>query len=212
MVQRVRIDDVMWSTSDKTMVGKEVQKFQKYVRWCQNTNITVVPAILCNDIEKFPECIVWLKDEIEKGKLVSCDLHGWEHVDYGSMSLFEIREHLEKALTWFETVKLPLPIRWVTPWGANSPAMQQAATEFDIIIEDTTHPVIDQAVADSQLRITRDPDILKDKVLMCHWWDRGLRLYRICQVLYYNSVAEAIAHSNLSAKDKAICWKGWADE
>lgn len=212
MVQRVRIDDVMWATSDKKMVGKEVQKFQKYVRWCQETNVPVVPAILCNDIERFPECIVWLRDEVEKGKLISCDLHGWEHVDYGAMTVAEIREHLDKALDWFEANQLPSPIRWVTPWGANSPAMQQAAIEFDLVIEDTTLPVIDQKVADTQLRITKDPGVLKDKVIMTHWFERGLRLYRICQVLYYDSVAEAVAHSRLSAKDKAICWKGWTDE
>jgi hypothetical protein len=161
---------------------------------------------------QFPDGLTYIKDEVNSGRMVSLDLHGWEHIDYAKCPIGEIRQHLDKSLNWFEEHKLPLPIRWVTPWGANSPAMQQAAIEFDLVIEDTEYPVIDQKVMDAQLRITRDPKILDGKVCMVHWWERGLRLYRICQVTKFGSIAEAVANCPLSAKDKAICWKGWTEE
>jgi peptidoglycan/xylan/chitin deacetylase (PgdA/CDA1 family) len=132
------------------MKGRELQKFTKYVTWCDDANVYCVPNVLCQDIEAFPEAIQMLND------FEQVDLHGWDHGPYGDRSYEEICEHLEQAMAWFYKNTNHTPIRWVTPHGANSRAIQDAAAKFNLIVEDTTLPVVDQKVMDKKLRETHD--------------------------------------------------------
>jgi hypothetical protein len=102
-------------------------------------------------------------------------------------------------------------MRWVTPHGANSPAIQDAARRYGLIVEDTREPVIDQKKADTILRQTRRITLLNDRVIMVHWWERGLRLYRIARILQHEDVEVAIAESKRELDEKSwkICWDGW---
>lgn len=193
------------------MAGKEFQKFKKYVNWCRDADLYCVPNILTQDLDKFPEAKAWLQIELKEGRFDTLDLHGFDHGPYAGRSVGEISEHLDKALTWFEAEFDLVPIRFVTPHGANSPEIQEAAAKFDLIVETCDPPVIDQKVADGQLRASRELTFLDDKIIMCHWWERGLALYRITQSIKHGSVDAAIAETknSLSAKDWGICWKNW---
>lgn len=210
MPTRIRFDDVLWKTSDPKIAGKEMQKFTKNVNWCINTNVVLTPAVLCQDIMQFPECIDWLYEKVREG-IIYPDLHGWDHGPYGERSEEMIIEHLDKAMHWFDQHLKVCPVRWVTPHGANSHEMQAAADQFSLIIEDTNDPVIDQKVLDPALNRTRDLSILDGKVIMNHWWERGLRLYRIARIIEHQSIEAAIeaTRSELSEGDQAICWAGW---
>jgi hypothetical protein len=211
MITRVRFDDVLWETSDKKIQGKELQKFQKHINWCKDLPVVLAPAILCQDVDKFPGAVDYLRECAEEG-IVFPDLHGWTHGPYGDMPYEEICEHLDQAMDWFDK-NLPgfPPIRWVTPHGANSFDIQTAARNHGLIVEDTNYPVIDQKEADALLRKFRDPAKLDGRVIMVHWWERGLRLYRIAQILQHNGVDEAIIASKETLDDKSwkICWHGW---
>ncbi len=209
---RIRFDDAIWGSSDPKIVGKEVQKFTKVVKWCLNTSVPLTPAILCEEIEKFPGGIEWLREKTEE-EVIWPDLHGWDHGPYAPRAQVEIEEHLEQAQEWFiRNLGVPA-IRWITPHGADSAAMRSAADKFDLVIETTAYPVVCEKVLDTQLRETWDLNLLNDIVIMSHWWYRGLRLYRIARIIEHQGVREAIeaTRSELSVKDHNICWGSWVD-
>jgi hypothetical protein len=210
---RIRFDDFIWKSKDPKMKGKEVQKAFKNVNWCVNTGVQLTPAILCQDIEQFPEGISLLREMIEEG-VVYPDLHGWTHGPYAPMSQSEVEEHLDKAITWFKENLGVLPIRWSTPHGADSPSMRSAASKYDLVLETTEYPVVDEKILDTQLRQTRNLDLLDGIVIMNHYWNRGLRLYRISRIIEYQSIDEAIESTcaELSERDFNICWNGWINE
>jgi hypothetical protein len=209
---RIRFDDVLWETSDPKIKGKEFQKFVKNVNWCKDIDVIRTPAILCQDIEKFPECVEWIRQQTLE-EFIYPDLHGWDHGPYAPRCQPEIEEHLDKAFDWFKRNLGVLPVRWVTPHGTDTPAIQAAAANYSLVVETTTYPVIDQKQADTILRETWDTSIFEGRVIMNHWWERGLRLYRICRVLEHGGVNVAIkaTKGELSEKDHGICWNGWEE-
>jgi peptidoglycan/xylan/chitin deacetylase (PgdA/CDA1 family) len=210
---RIRFDDAITNSSDPKLRGKEVQKFFKNVNWCVNTGVLLTPAILCQDIEEFPDGIKLLREMTEE-EVIYPDLHGWDHGPYAPRSQAEVEEHLDKSMVWFKKNLGVLPIRWVTPHGADSAAMQAAAGKFNLVIETTDYPVIDQKTLDPRLRETRDLSVMTERVVMVHWWEHGLRLYRIARIIEHQGVAAAIevTRSELSVKDHAICWGTWTKE
>lgn len=211
MISRIRFDDILWKSSDPKMNGKELQKFQKHINWCNELQVTLSPAILCQDIEQFPEGITYIKEKMASDERFYPDLHGWTHGPYGDMPEEDICHHLRQAFRWFDKNLGVLPHRWVTPHGANSYAIQAAARRFSLSVEDTKFPVIDQKNADTLLRETRKPESLDDRVIMVHTWERGLRLLRIARLLEFGTVEAAIAETRkeLDEKSHRICWNGW---
>ena len=205
---RIRFDDFIVSSNQ--FPGKEVQKSRKYVEWCVNTDVTLTPAILCQATDEFPEGIEWLRQMIAD-EVIYPDLHGWTHGPYGTMPFGEVKEHLDKAQVWFkENLGVPA-VRWVTPHGSDSVAMREAAASYNLVIETTAYPVIDQKHLDTALRETRDLSVMEDRVIMTHWFYRGLHVYRIARIIEHQSVEGAIeaTRSELSKKDHKICWGSW---
>lgn len=211
MIARIRFDDILWESSDPKIKGKELQKFQKHVNWCAKLDVTLSPAILCQDIEKFPEGIAYIKEKMASDERFYPDLHGWTHGPYGNMPEEEICDHLSKAFEWFDRNLGVLPHRWVTPHGANSYAIQAAARRFNLSVEDTKYPVLDQKAADNLIRQFRDAGCLEERVIMVHTWERGLRLYRIARMVEFGTATTAIEETakELDAESHRICWRGW---
>jgi len=203
---RIRFDDAIWSNG----VGNEVQKFTKNVNWCVRTDVPLTPAILCESTDNFPDGIQWLYEMTTQG-IIYPDLHGFDHGPYDTRPQAEIEEHLDKAQVWFkENLGVPA-IRWVTPHGSDSIAMQAAAAKFNLVIETTEYPVVDQKVLDTKLRQTGDISLFDDVVIMVHYWERGLRLYRMARIIEHQGVEKAMeaTRSELSKKDWKICWNEW---
>jgi hypothetical protein len=192
------------------MAGQEERKFKKYVKWCTEAGIPCHPNVLCQELEKFPETMEFLNTEMGEGR-VSLDLHGWTHGPYQDLSVAEVDEHLDRALDWFAETFDWVPIRWVTPHGSDSPAMRESAAKFGLPIETCDDPVIDQREAAGILRTTRSLDFLDGKIIMAHWWERGLALYHLTRSLQYGGVDEAIEATleSLGPKEHGKVWEGW---
>ena len=204
---RIRFDDAIWQTRDPKGRGMEVQRFAKNVNWCLGADVPLAPAVLCEVTEEFLDGIQWLYEMTTQG-LIYPDLHGWDHGPYHTRTQAEVEEHLDKAQIWFKS-NLGVPaIRWVTPHGSDSIAMQAAAAKYDLVIETTDYPVVDQKVLDSKLRTTGDLACLDDIVVMNHWWEKGLRLYRIAKIIEHQGIPEAIeaTRSALKPKEHKACW------
>jgi hypothetical protein len=206
---RIRFDDAIWANGE----GNAVQKFTKNVNWCLRTNVPLTPAVLCESSNEFPDGITWMYEKTREG-IIYPDLHGWDHGPYHERTQVVIEEHLDMAQMWFQT-NLGVPaIRWVTPHGSNSIAMQAAAAKYGLVIETTEAPVVDQKVLDTQLRQTENLHLFDGKVIMVHYWERGLRLYRMARIIEHQGVEEAMeaTRSELSKKDWGICWNNWGSQ
>lgn len=194
MTVRVRVDDVLISSSDPKMKGREFHQFKKYHNWIQiaPNHLFHTPAILVKEIQQFPEAIKFIKEELTQGRLFPI-LHGLEHVDYGKMKQTEIEAHLDEALSWMEKTFEVSPTIFAVPWGARSDEIEKAARKFSLEVEGVDGPVLDVSVAHS---LVRDAGVasLRGRVILCHSWERGLRLYRIAQSFKYGSYQEAAKH------------------
>jgi len=138
---------------------------------------------------------------LDAGRLF-VDLHGWEHIDYTKLSQEEIEEHLEKSFDYMLDTFGCLPVRWATPWGATSDAILAACRKYCIAWEGVTHPVIDQGEAAKIVKETGTIECLQNRVIMVHWFERGLKLYRIAQTAKYGTWEEAAkAHPDYFKED-----------
>jgi len=178
------------------MKDAEFEKWRKHHQWVLEapSYFYHVAAILCKDIQDFPEAITYIQKEVTEGRL-GLDLHGWEHIDYAKIPQEQIEEHIEKSFEYFLKTFNCLPIRWATPWGANSEGIRKAARKYSLIVEGVNDPVIDQSQAVHIVHQANSIAPLMGKVIMVHWFERGLKLWRMIQAAKYGSWAEAaIAH------------------
>jgi peptidoglycan/xylan/chitin deacetylase (PgdA/CDA1 family) len=127
---------------------------------------------------------------LDAGRLY-LDLHGWEHIDYGQLSPEQLDEHLEKSFEFMLATFKCLPIRWATPWGASGENIQAACKKWGLIWEGVADPVVDQGHADKLVREKGTLEPLKGKVVMVHWFERGLKLFRIVQIGKHGTLEEA---------------------
>jgi hypothetical protein len=180
------MDDVL--VHSEPMKDQEFAKFKKHVEWCNEASELFYPtaAILCSEIQDFPECIEWIRSGLDEGKLY-IDLHGWEHVDYAKLHANVIDEHLEKSFEFMLKHFGCLPIRWATPWGRHSDDIRTACRKFSLRWEGTQNPVLDQGIAMKDVRESGSIDCLQGKVVMVHWFERGLKLWRIVQTGIHGS-------------------------
>jgi peptidoglycan/xylan/chitin deacetylase (PgdA/CDA1 family) len=189
-VIRVRFDDIL--VPSEPFNGRELKQFKKHHNWCLEAPHLFYPtaAILCSEIQQFPEAIEYIRGELDAHRLY-VDLHGWQHIDYATLSQEEIEEHLEKSFEFFLKTFNCLPVRWATPWGARSPEIDQACRKFSLIPEGVTLPVVDQGQAMGKVKEMGSIDCLQGKVIMVHWFERGLKLFRIVQTGIHGSWEEA---------------------
>ena len=76
---RIRIDDVLWKSSDYDHVRAKNQ-LQKIHRWLvQAPSLLIhVPTILVTEIAAWPDVIEWIREETAEGRM-SPQLHGYQH-------------------------------------------------------------------------------------------------------------------------------------
>jgi peptidoglycan/xylan/chitin deacetylase (PgdA/CDA1 family) len=174
------------------MKDRELQKFRKHHQWCLEARELFYPtaAILCTEIQQFPEAVDYVRSELDEGRLM-IDLHGWEHIDYSPLTQEEIEEHLEKSFEYLLKTFNCLPIRWATPWGSNSEPIQQACRKFSLSWEGVAPPIIDQGPAMVKVKEAGSIECLQGRIIMAHWFERGLKLYRIVQTGIHGSWEDA---------------------
>lgn len=121
----VRNDDVLVGSSSIVDTFKRFKGVHELI--CKAPQALLhVPTILVEDIQKFPEAIEYVKAETAAGRMRP-ELHGLQHIDYGTLKLTEIVKHLDESILWFvENIEI-MPTKWYTPWGANQPLLHSAA-------------------------------------------------------------------------------------
>jgi peptidoglycan/xylan/chitin deacetylase (PgdA/CDA1 family) len=184
------MDDVL--VHSEPMKDLEFQKFRKHHQWCLEAPKLFYPiaAVLCKEIQDFPDAIAYIRSQLDEHKLF-VDLHGWEHIDYTKLTQEQVEEHLEKSFDFMLNTFNCLPIRWAPPWGGISEAMQQACRKYSLTLEGVTNPVIDQGDAVAMVKKHGTIECLQGKIIMVHWFERGLKLYRIIKTGVHGTWEEA---------------------
>lgn len=191
----VRDDDVLIDSSSHE---KPFEHFKTVHYWiCESNRLLHVPTILINNVVKdgtkgivgFPEAVEFIKSETVAGRMRP-QIHGLEHIDYGKLSEDDVRSHLKicREFMWyyFDVVATA----WYTPWGASQPHLWSAANKEGLELVDCSrinklagrHGVV------QRLRDGHKPeDFLEEDEIFFHWWEGGLRLKRVVEVLKHGS-------------------------
>jgi peptidoglycan/xylan/chitin deacetylase (PgdA/CDA1 family) len=187
----IRNDDVILDSSGKYK-GKEFERFRfVHEQICRVPDkLLHCPAILCEEIEAFPQAIEYIREEAKAGRMRPY-LHCWNHTDWTTKSRDEIVNMLKQCDLWFDLNLYYEYTVWATPWGANSPVAQQAARELGIRVE-TTHETVDIKAAARFVQQSGLPS-LDGRTVLFHWWERGLSLFRIVEAAAQGSWAAAAA-------------------
>jgi peptidoglycan/xylan/chitin deacetylase (PgdA/CDA1 family) len=191
----LRDDDVLVGSS-----GHEdsFKKFQQVHRWiCETDKLLHIPAILVTEIQAYPECIAYIKEETRKGRM-SPEIHGYKHIDYGKLSYDEVVDHLRRCKNFIGEQFDITAKTWYTPWGANSPTLQQASAECGLILVDCSnlnklngrYGVIQEAKEGKNIA-----KLFDKKEIFYHWWQGGLRLKRMVEILKHGSIEAAMEHT-----------------
>lgn len=188
---KLRIDDILNQSSAFSPERSE-HRFRQKHRWITQVpgKIIHVPVIIVKDIEKFPAVIEFIKEETKEGRM-SPQIHGLEHIDYGTLSLITIEDHLKQCLEWFDEKLNVKPTTWCTPWGGWSYNMKKAADKFYLDVE-TTHPTIKPSRAIELCKDIGVDNLVKNNpIVLDHWYDKGLNILRLVEIVKYGSYPEA---------------------
>jgi len=184
----LRDDDVLVSSSSKN----EFARFKQIHEWTVGIpNLIHVPTILVTEIQGYPECIEYIKEETAQRRMQP-EFHGMSHIDYKKLSKREIRNHLMQGRDFIRQQFNWEPTLWATPWGAESIYLKEAAEEQDFILQNCTTDVISIENATAGLKNgTLKLEDLDEKYIFFHFWKRGLRVKRISETVRHGSWAAA---------------------
>ena len=175
----IRIDDVL--TESKQWAGKRgpKERFLQMSRWVHQAGnkVQYTPTILVEDIAKYSEVIEYIKHSTAEGKMAPA-LHGYQHIDYGSLPDQIVKDHLSKSLDWFHDYLWYTPSVWATPWGAYTNRLKDLAWEFSLKLEG----VQGLHSPGSWLDVARKEGFCSSPVFD-HWWVRGQKLLRVVEVI-----------------------------
>lgn len=182
----IRDDDVLLSSKG---FGDPVARLKQIHEWiCESPKLMHVPTILCTEIKAFPTAINFIREETHAGRMLP-QLHGWEHIDYAKLHHAAIVTHLEDSKHWMIDNLDVCPTRWYTPWGANAPHLYTAANECGLKLIDTSNRIVLEGPNGVLATLQKGVpvDYLDGREIFLHWWQRGLRLWRLALVAKHGS-------------------------
>lgn len=194
MTIRVRDDDVLGQSSSwEDSLGR----FQQVHNWVKAApGMIHIPAIVVQDLKRFPEAIEYIKTETDDG-FMKPEIHGYEHIDYGKKSKQEVKDMLDQCRDWISAEFAWTPTIWYTPWGASQPHLHEASKEMNIKLVDCSNISKMQGKHGICRRLMdgMDPKDLHGMEIFMHWWEGGARLARICEAVTHGSWEAAAKHN-----------------
>ncbi len=191
----VRDDDVLIDSSSHDDPFKHFQTVHSWI--CESDRFLHVPAILINNVVKdgtrgivgFPEAIEFIKSETKAGRMRP-EIHGYEHVDYGKLKVGQVCAHLAMCKEFFWQYFDVEATTWYTPWGASQPHLWDAANLEGLKLVDCSriNKLAGKYGVVQRLREGHKPeDFLEEDEVFFHWWEGGMRLKRVIEVLKHGS-------------------------
>ena len=193
----VRDDDVLIGSSSTTDPLAKLKMVHEWICEVPKTLIHV-PTILVTEIQEFPECIEFVRQETAEGRMRP-EIHGLRHIDYAALEYDEIVNQLEYCRGWIKR-KLGCDVtRFYTPWGAGEdkrgahirPAA--AAVGLELVTCADIHKMNGRYGVIQELMDGRDISYLDGDEIFLHWWENVTRLKRIVEVIKHGDWASAKA-------------------
>lgn len=218
---RIRNDDVLVSSRD--WKDREFERFSRVHKWIAEVpdHFIHVPTILTTEIQQFPECIEFIKNEARAKRMLP-ELHGFHHeIDYQHRSIEDITSDLDQAVNWMIKHLDVRPKIWYTPrcagqyphpkatnisqekrdqLTAQADRMRAAAEtlQLEVVSEYDNKLSGDNGVC-RHLMDGRSIDALSNsrkiegghKEWSVHWWERGVRLKRCIEAVKWGSWEDA---------------------
>lgn len=187
----VRDDDVLIPSSSHEDPLKHFKTVHGWI--CETPKLLHIPTLLVEPLSRYPEACEFIKEQRYLGRM-SPEIHGYEHIDYAKLTKQQVIDHLLKCKEFLFDKFDVIATKWYTPWGANAPHLYEAAEECGLKLIDCSniskmrgrHGII-QRMKDGE-----DVEKFMDgKEIFFHWWEGGMRLKRIVEVLKHGSVDAA---------------------
>lgn len=190
----VRDDDVLLHSSSH---ADPLAHFKTVHGWiCETGKLLHVPAILVTEIQQIPrsqEAIDFIKQETKDGRM-SPQIHGLNHIDYAKLPLEEIVTHLNICKEFLFKRFDVVPTTFYTPWGANAPHIHEAANNTGLKLVDCVriNKLNGRYGIIQRIKDGDDPaDFLDEDEIFFHWWEGGMRLRRVVEVLKHGTWEKA---------------------
>jgi hypothetical protein len=177
---RIRDDDVLVHSS--SFRGQEFGRFKGFHNLVQidPRHFHHVLAVLVTEIQDFPECIQYVKEETAAGRM-SPEVHGLHHIDYAALSYAEVVEQLTSARLWIESTLEYVPTTWYSPWGAGAdvrgthlaPAAQAAGLTLVTCADMIEPSALVKDVREVKAGTMTKEDLYvkwEGKEILRHWW------------------------------------------
>lgn len=147
-----------------------------------------VPTVLINEIQEFPQCIEYIREETKAG-FMQPQIHGLNHIDYGALPKQTVIEHMRECKEFFQKNFNIIPTQMATPWGADTPLLREALAEEGLeLLGAKGVPTLEGAGGlIDQFRQGTPFNQLNGVIYLLHWWNQGSRLARVCAVAKYGS-------------------------
>ena len=187
---RIRDDDILvHSSSYEDTFGR----FRQVHEWvCESKQFIHVPTILVEEIQEFPDCIEYIKQETKEGRMLP-EIHGHRHVDFAKLPKEELIDKFKlcKEFLW---EKFEVKARYVySPWGANAPHISDACEETGLKLIDCSR-IMKLEGKHGIVQRLKDGEKLSNFYgceFFTHFWGGGARLKRIVEVFKHGSWAAA---------------------
>ena len=196
---RVRNDDVMLPSSSYDDGLGRLKQIHAWI--CEMPEKFIhVPTILVTEIQEFPECIEWVREETAEGRMLP-EIHGLTHMDYASLTSAEIVLELRDCKAFILKEFNHHATKFYTPWGAGADERGKhirgaaAAVGLEMVTCEHINKMTGRHGVIQQLMDGRSVDYLDDDEIFMHWWEGGARLKRIIEVAKHGSWVEAVKHN-----------------
>lgn len=207
---RIRDDDVLIGSSG---IKDELARFKMVHEWiCEVPDQMIhVPTILITEIQEFPECIEYVRQETLEGRMLP-EIHGLSHKDYAALKPERIVEELEICRDWIHEQFGHIATKLYTPWGAGADArgahIRPAAESIGIELVtceyinklNGRYGVIQQLKDGRPLKYIEDTH---DGEIFIHWWESMARMRRVVEVAKYGSWEAAKAENRKLFREEA---------
>jgi len=178
---RIRDDDVLVTSS--SFRGKEFDRFRGFHNMVTEDpkHFIHVLAVLATEIQEFPECIAYIKEETAKGTMQP-EVHGLHHIDYAGLPYAVVVSQLREAKDFIVSSFNYVPTIWYSPWGAGADArgehLRPAALEAGLNLV-TCVGMIQPSKLVHEIRALADTPEDKANLIMAwegkeilrHWWE-----------------------------------------
>ena len=187
----VRDDDVLMPSSSHPDPLKHFKTVHEWI--CETPKLLHIPTIVVRPLSEMSEAVAYIKEQTKLYKM-SPQVHGYEHIDYAKLTVQEIKDHLMKCKDFLFDEFDVIPSKWYTPWGANAPHLYEAADETGLTLIDCSriykmngrYGIIQLAKEGKDIE-----KFLHKKEIFFHWWEGGMRLKRVIEIVKHGSYEAA---------------------